>query len=108
MFVVNQSISALNSVLHSIGVAAVCFARQTAGTTGSSAWRLGGEGWHHNHHAFSTSASFGLAWYRADVSYWFILLLQRIGLAWDVVVPTREQIAARYSPFAAANGLATE
>ena len=69
----------------------------TAGTTGSSAWRLG-----------ATVASFGLAWYRADVSYRFIHLLQRIGLAWDVIVPTCEQIAARYSPSATANGLATE
>jgi fatty-acid desaturase len=50
----------------------------------------------------------GLAWYRADVSYWFFLLLQRIGLAWDVIVPRREQIAARYSPSPTANGLATE
>ena len=69
----------------------------TVETTGSSVWRLR-----------ATVASFGLAWYRADVSYWFILLLQRIGLAWDVIVPTREQIAARYSPSATVNGLATE
>ena len=99
MFVVAQSISALNSVLHSVGSRPFALRDNSRNN-----WLLGlatwGEGWHHNHHAFPTSASFGLAWYRADASYWFILLLQRIGLAWDVIVPTPEQIAARYSPSA--------
>jgi stearoyl-CoA desaturase (delta-9 desaturase) len=107
MFVVAQSISALNSVLHSIGSRPF-----TLRDNSRNNWLLGlatwGEGWHHNHHAFPTSASFGLAWYRADVSFWFILLLQRIGLAWDVIVPTRDQIAGGYSTSATANGLATE
>jgi stearoyl-CoA desaturase (Delta-9 desaturase) len=94
MFVVSQSISALNSVLHTIGSRRF----QLPDHSGNN-WLLGliiwGEGWHHNHHAFPRSASFGLAWYRADISYWFIQLLESLGLAWDVRVPTAEQVAAR-------------
>jgi stearoyl-CoA desaturase (delta-9 desaturase) len=94
MFVVAQSISALNSVLHSIGsrkFGVVDNSRNSA-ILGLFIW---GEGWHHNHHAFPTSASFALAWYRIDLSYWFIRLLGAVGLAWDIKVPTRRQIASR-------------
>lgn len=94
MFVVSQSISALNSVLHTVGRRRF----QLPDHSGNN-WFLGliiwGEGWHHNHHAFPRSASFGLAWYRADVSYWLIRLLESLGLVWDVMVPTTEQVAAR-------------
>jgi stearoyl-CoA desaturase (delta-9 desaturase) len=54
---------------------------------GLLAW---GEGWHNAHHAFPTSARHGLAWWKLDVSYWFIWVLARIGLAWNVKLPSRE------------------
>jgi stearoyl-CoA desaturase (Delta-9 desaturase) len=50
-----------------------------------------GEGWHHSHHAFPTSARHGLRWWQIDVSYWIIVLLARLGLAWDIKVATRQQ-----------------
>jgi stearoyl-CoA desaturase (delta-9 desaturase) len=40
-----------------------------------------GEGWHNNHHAFPTSARFGLRWWQIDVGYWLIHVLSRLGLA---------------------------
>jgi stearoyl-CoA desaturase (delta-9 desaturase) len=40
-----------------------------------------GEGWHNNHHAFPTSARFGLRWWQIDVGYWFIGALSLLGLA---------------------------
>jgi stearoyl-CoA desaturase (delta-9 desaturase) len=40
-----------------------------------------GEGWHNNHHAFPTSARFGLQWWQIDVGYWFISVLVLLGLA---------------------------
>jgi stearoyl-CoA desaturase (delta-9 desaturase) len=46
-----------------------------------------GEGWHHNHHAFPTSARHGLRGYQLDPSYGLILLLRRLGLAWNVRSP---------------------
>ena len=54
-------------------------------------WLVGlitnGEGWHNNHHAQPRSASHGMRWWELDVSYLTILLLSRVGLAWDVVKP---------------------
>jgi stearoyl-CoA desaturase (delta-9 desaturase) len=44
----------------------------------------GGEGWHNNHHAHPVSARHGLAWYEFDQNYIGILLLKKLGLAWDV------------------------
>jgi stearoyl-CoA desaturase (Delta-9 desaturase) len=40
-----------------------------------------GEGWHNNHHAFPTSARFGLRWWQIDLGYLFICVLVRLGLA---------------------------
>jgi stearoyl-CoA desaturase (delta-9 desaturase) len=49
-----------------------------------------GEGWHHSHHAFPTSARHGLRWWQIDVSYYVIRALSWLGLAWNVKVPTRQ------------------
>jgi stearoyl-CoA desaturase (Delta-9 desaturase) len=49
-----------------------------------------GEGWHNTHHAFPTSARHGLRWWQLDVSYYLIRLLNLLGLAWNVRVPSRE------------------
>ena len=38
-----------------------------------------GEGWHNNHHAFPTSARFGLRWWQIDLGYWFICVLALLG-----------------------------
>lgn len=47
-----------------------------------------GEGWHNTHHAFPTSARHGLRWWQIDVSYWVIWTLARLGLAWNLKVPS--------------------
>ncbi|MEM6798593.1 MAG: fatty acid desaturase [Planctomycetota bacterium] len=44
-----------------------------------------GEGWHNNHHAFQRVASQGHKWWEIDVTYWVILAMEKVGLAWDVV-----------------------
>ena len=44
-----------------------------------------GEAWHNNHHAFPTSAAHGLRRWELDLSALVIRLLERLGLAWDVV-----------------------
>ncbi len=51
-----------------------------------------GEAWHNNHHAFPSSARHGLRWWQLDPSAWLIGVLERLGLAWDVVriTPARE------------------
>jgi len=52
-----------------------------------------GEGWHNTHHAFPTSARHGLRWWQVDVSYWVIRGLERVGLAWNVKLPSTAAIA---------------
>jgi len=46
-----------------------------------------GEGWHNNHHAFPYSARHGLQRWEWDPSWYLILALQKIGVAWDVKLP---------------------
>ncbi|KAI3857473.1 hypothetical protein MKX03_015396 [Papaver bracteatum] len=50
-----------------------------------------GEGWHNNHHAFEYSARLGLEWWQLDVPWYFIKLLQYVGIATNVKVPTETQ-----------------
>jgi stearoyl-CoA desaturase (Delta-9 desaturase) len=50
-----------------------------------------GESWHHNHHAFPRSALHGLRWWEVDPGGWVIRGLRRLGLAWNVVLITKER-----------------
>jgi stearoyl-CoA desaturase (delta-9 desaturase) len=51
-----------------------------------------GEAWHHNHHAFPTSAFHGLRRWEIDPGAWLIRGLERLGLAWSVrrIPPERQ------------------
>jgi stearoyl-CoA desaturase (delta-9 desaturase) len=61
-----------------------------------------GEAWHHNHHAFPTSAFHGLRfWERvADPTGLVIALLEKLGLVWDVVRVSPDRQAAKALPSA--------
>ena len=49
-----------------------------------------GEGWHNNHHKFPGAARQGFFWWEIDVSYYGLLLLQRLGIIHDLrPVPAR-------------------
>ncbi|HET9740969.1 MAG TPA: acyl-CoA desaturase [Solirubrobacteraceae bacterium] len=52
-----------------------------------------GESWHNNHHAFPTSYRHGLRVWQLDISAAVIWMLEKLGLAWDVVriSPERQQ-----------------
>jgi stearoyl-CoA desaturase (Delta-9 desaturase) len=50
-----------------------------------------GESWHHNHHAFPRSALHGLKWWEVDPGGWVIRAMKRLGLAWNVVLITKER-----------------
>jgi stearoyl-CoA desaturase (delta-9 desaturase) len=56
-----------------------------------------GEAWHHNHHAFPTSAFHGLTWSErlADPTGLLISLLEKLGLVRNVVRITPERQAAK-------------
>ena len=46
-----------------------------------------GECWHNNHHAYPGSARLGLFAGEWDPGWWTLLLLRRLGLAWDFRLP---------------------
>ncbi len=50
-----------------------------------------GDGWHNNHHARQKAANHGHKWWEVDLSYFVIRLLERLGLAYDVVRHTDKQ-----------------
>ncbi len=56
-----------------------------------------GEGWHNNHHAFPYSACHGLEWWQIDVTWYQIKLLEKLGLVWDVMLPSEKALAAKAS-----------
>ena len=57
-----------------------------------------GDGWHNNHHAFSWSARHGLHWYEPDVTYCVLRGLEKLGIVWDLKVPTAVQIEMAQRP----------
>jgi stearoyl-CoA desaturase (delta-9 desaturase) len=59
-----------------------------------------GEAWHHNHHAFPTSAFHGLSrWERlADPTGLLISILEKLGIVWNVVRVSPERQKAKALP----------
>ncbi len=64
-----------------------------APTSGGSPSPSLGEGWHHNHHTFPRSAEHGLKKGEIDASAALIRLLEKVGLATNVVriAPERQE-----------------
>lgn len=91
----------LHHVTYSINSLCHFFGRQPFQTDDESrnlAWLAPlsfGEAWHNGHHAFPTSARHGLERGQIDISAGFIRLLERTGLAWDVVRVEPDRIAAK-------------
>jgi len=43
-----------------------------------------GEGWHNNHHRFSSSTRQGFFWYEYDITYYILKFLSFFGLVWQL------------------------
>lgn len=51
-----------------------------------------GEGWHNNHHAFEQSVRHGLKWWQIDVTWYTIVVMEKLGLAWDLKYPSKQKM----------------
>lgn len=65
--------------------------RDRSGNVGVVALFAFGEGLQNNHHAFPSSALHALEWWEPDISGWTLLVLARLGLVWDVKIPSAER-----------------
>ncbi len=58
-----------------------------------------GECWHNNHHAFPGSARLGLFAGEWDPGWWTLVVLNKVGLVWDITlpvnIPARVELQAR-------------
>ena len=94
IFLYQHATFAVNSICHMFGRQDYR-ARDESRNNWLVAFLVFGEGWHNNHHAFPSSARHGLAWWQYDLSWWVIRGLEKLGLAWDVKLPTAEQMQRR-------------
>jgi fatty-acid desaturase len=85
---------AINSVCHVMGKQ-----RWKTGDNSRNVWWLAiptlGQSFHNNHHVAPRSAKVGFEWWEIDLGWYFIWTLEKLGLAWDVVRPTEERVAAK-------------
>lgn len=51
-----------------------------------------GEGWHNNHHFYPSSARQGFVWWEIDIAYYILKGMNRVGLIWDLRVPSKQLI----------------
>jgi stearoyl-CoA desaturase (Delta-9 desaturase) len=79
----------INSLAHLVGKR-----RYVTGDDSRNNWLLAiitmGEGWHNNHHAYQSSARQGFRWWEYDPTFYLLTLLQRVGLVWNLKLPTAE------------------
>ena len=84
MFVLHHVTYSINSLCHYFGRRDY----ETDDESRNLAWLAPlsfGESWHNNHHAFPTSARHGLRRWQIDPGAMLIWVLEKTGLAWDVV-----------------------
>ncbi len=84
LFVIAHATGSVNSLCHFFGSKRFEI-QDHAGNVPWLAPITFGESWHHNHHAFPTSARHGLKWWELDLSWMAIRCLEFVGLAWNVV-----------------------
>ena len=79
----------INSLAHLVGKR-----RYITGDDFRNNWLLAiitmGEGWHNNHHAYQSSARQGFYWWEYDPTFYLLTLLERLGLVWNLKLPTAE------------------
>lgn len=98
LFVSLHATASVNSVAHMFGSRDY----DTGDSSRNNMWLSlisGGETWHNNHHAFPSSAKFGLKWWQIDLGYYSIALMKYFGLAWDVKTPSQHLMTKKLSGY---------
>ena len=95
IFLVNHAFWTINSLSHWYGHRSFNTEDNSQNTPFLALVNFG-EAWHNNHHAFPYSAILGLKWWQIDLGGYVILILQRLGLVWDVKVPTATRIRENF------------
>ncbi len=101
IFVLHQVTFCINSLCHFFGKQPFDTGDESRNVRWLAAFTFG-ESWHNNHHAFPTSARHGFSPHQLDLSAGVITVMEKLGLAWDVVRIEPERIAARAAPAAKA------
>jgi fatty acid desaturase len=103
IFLLHHATFSINSICHYFGARRFETDDESTNVGWLSLATLG-ESWHNNHHAFPTSAFHGLRARELDLGGQFIRVLERLGLAWDVVrvSPERQQRRAASTATASA------
>ncbi|GAC1317184.1 MAG: acyl-CoA desaturase [Thermoleophilaceae bacterium] len=94
IFVLHHVTFSINSICHFFGKRRFRTDDESRNVAWLSLFTLG-EAWHHNHHAFPTSAFHGLRPTEIDPSAYVIRALERLGLVWNVVRISPERIASK-------------
>ncbi len=99
MFLLHHVTWSINSVCHFVGRRRFDVDDESRNVFWLAPFSMG-EAWHHNHHAFPTSAFHGLRlWERiADPTGLVIALLEKLGLVWNVVRVSPDRQAAKALP----------
>jgi stearoyl-CoA desaturase (Delta-9 desaturase) len=90
IFLVHHVTWSVNSICHFFGRRRFEIEDHSTNVAWLSVLSLG-ESWHHNHHAFPRSAFHGLKRWELDPSGFLIAVLERLGLAWNVIRITPER-----------------
>jgi stearoyl-CoA desaturase (delta-9 desaturase) len=94
MLVLHHVTYSINSLCHFFGRRSYDTGDESRNLAWLAPFSLG-EAWHNNHHAFPTAAGHGQGRWQVDPSMMIIRVLERLGLAWDVVRVSPERMAAK-------------
>jgi stearoyl-CoA desaturase (Delta-9 desaturase) len=99
VFLLHHVTWSINSVCHFIGRKRFAIDDESRNVFWLAPLSMG-EAWHHNHHAFPTSAFHGLSpWERAaDPTGLLIAVLEKLGIVWNVVRVSPERQKAKALP----------
>jgi stearoyl-CoA desaturase (delta-9 desaturase) len=94
IFLLHHATWSVNSICHMYGSRPFEIEDQSRNNAAVALVALG-EGWHHNHHAFPTSARHGLSRLQFDPTYAVIRLMELTGLARNVRRPGEREVARK-------------